>query len=151
MLRGSNTLQLAAGYSTFASNESGGCLWRGFDLVKVDSDQQIKVCFQYYLELHEKTKNGKISNSKKDMVTEIVDMRRDAMNVEVNDEFKFATVWLTNEEKKDPRIRDFLKPVITEYQQKKYKFVIMESGEKDLLDLTKALLSHNKNLAANGS
>lgn len=73
------------------------------------------------------------------------------MNVEVNDEFKFATVWLTNEEKKDPQIRDFLKPVITEYQQKKYKFVIMESGEKDLLDLTKALLSHNKNLATNGS
>lgn len=73
------------------------------------------------------------------------------MNVEVNDEFKFAVVWLTNEEKENQKIRENLKPLMTEYKQKKYKFVIMESGKQSLLELTKDLLNHNKNLVINSS
>lgn len=68
------------------------------------------------------------------------------MKVEVNDKFKFACVWLTKEEKNNEKIKINLDALIQEYKEKKYKFVIFESGEKDLLELTKSLLSHNKNL-----
>ena len=73
------------------------------------------------------------------------------MNIEVNDEFKFAVVWLTNEEKENQQMRENLKPLMAEYKQRKYKFVIMESGKQDLLELTKGLLNHNKNLVVNNS
>lgn len=73
------------------------------------------------------------------------------MNIEVNEEFKFAVVWLTNEEKENQQMRESLKPLIAEYKQKKYKFVIMESGKQNLLELTKGLLIHNKNLVINSS
>ena len=73
------------------------------------------------------------------------------MNIEVNDEFKFAVVWLTNEEKENQQMLENLKPLMAEYKQRKYKFVIMESGKQDLLELTKGLLNHNKNLVVNNS
>ncbi len=69
------------------------------------------------------------------------------MKVEVNDRFKFACVWLTNEEKDDKQIRESLLPLMAEYKAKRYKFVVYESGAGDLLDQTKGLLSHNKNLS----
>lgn len=69
------------------------------------------------------------------------------MKVEVNNRFKFACVWLTNEEKENKQIRESLLPLMAEYKMKKYKFVIFESGSRDLLEQTKGLLSHNKNLA----
>lgn len=68
------------------------------------------------------------------------------MKVEVNDQFRFAFVWLTNEEKNDQQIRESLQPLMTEYKSKKYKLVVFESGSRDLLEQTKGLLSHNKNL-----
>ncbi len=70
------------------------------------------------------------------------------MKVEVNDRFRFACVWLTNEEKGNQQIRDELLPLMAEYKEKKYKFVVCESGAGDLLEQTKGLLSHNKNLRA---
>lgn len=70
------------------------------------------------------------------------------MKVEVNDRFRFASVWLTNEEKEDSQVREKLLPIIAEYKAKKYKFVIYESGSRDLLEQTQSLLSHNKNLRA---
>lgn len=71
------------------------------------------------------------------------------MKVEVNDQFRFASVWLTNEEKNDQQLRESLQSLIAEYKSKKYKFVIFESGSRDLLEQTKGLLGHNKNLRAN--
>lgn len=71
------------------------------------------------------------------------------MKIEVNEQFRFASVWLTNEEKDDQQIRESLQPLMKEYQSKKYKFVVFESGSRDLLEQTKGLLSHNKNLRAN--
>lgn len=71
------------------------------------------------------------------------------MNIEVNQDFKFASVWLTNEEKEDEQLREDLVPIINAFKEKKYKFVIFESGSQNLLDLTAALLSHNKNLVVN--
>ena len=69
------------------------------------------------------------------------------MEVEVNDRFRFASVWLTNEEKDNPQVREKLQPLMD--KEMKYKFVIFESGSRDLLEQTKGLLSHNKSLVAN--
>lgn len=71
------------------------------------------------------------------------------MKVEVNDQFRFASVWLTNEEKDNKQIRESLQSLMAKYKSKKYKFVIYESGSRDLLEQTKDLLSHNKNLRVN--
>lgn len=70
------------------------------------------------------------------------------MEVEVNDRFRFAGVWLTNEEKDNPQVREKLQPLMDKYKEMKYKFVIFESGSRDLLEQTKGLLSHNKSLTA---
>ena len=71
------------------------------------------------------------------------------MKIEVNDQFRFASVWLTNEEKDNQQIRESLQPIMKEYKSKKYKFEVFESGSRDLLEQTRGLLSHNKNLRAN--
>lgn len=70
------------------------------------------------------------------------------MKVEVNEQFKFAYVWLSNKDKNNQAVKKELQPLMSEYKKKKYKFVIYESGESDLLEQTKCLLSHNKNLQA---
>lgn len=69
------------------------------------------------------------------------------MQLEVNDEFRFVSIWLTNEEEaeKDQYIQE-LQEQIDDYRARKYKFVIYYSGTGDLLQLTGDLLSHNKNL-----
>ena len=66
--------------------------------------------------------------------------------IEVNDAFKFVCVYLTSEEEGDSEIEKRLTLLIDKYRSKKYKFFVMHSGKEDLLDLTKALLSHNKNI-----
>lgn len=71
------------------------------------------------------------------------------MKIEVNHQFKFAYIWLTNDEGSDEKIRVELQPLIDEYKEKKYKFVIYFSGKQELLELTKSLLKHNKNLVCN--
>lgn len=68
------------------------------------------------------------------------------MQVEENEQFKFASVWLTNEEKDNADIINSLQPLIEKYKKMKYKFVIFQSGKQNLLDVTKDLLAHNKNL-----
>lgn len=70
------------------------------------------------------------------------------MKVELNEKFKIASVWLTNEEKNNLEIREELDKKIREFKDTNYKFVIYESGERDLTELTQGLLSHNKNLLA---
>ncbi len=64
----------------------------------------------------------------------------------MNDEFRFASIWLTNEEKNNQEIRDEIFPLIEKWKSRKYKFVIYESGQRNLLEQTKGLLNHNKNL-----
>lgn len=69
------------------------------------------------------------------------------MQLEVNDEFRFVSIWLANEEelKRDQYIQE-LQEQIDDYRARKYKFVVYYSGTGDLLQLTGDLLSHNKNL-----
>lgn len=66
--------------------------------------------------------------------------------IEVNSVFMFACVYLTSEEEADPETEAKLATLIQKYRSMKYKFVVMHSGKEDLLEVTKALLSHNKNI-----
>lgn len=72
------------------------------------------------------------------------------MQIEVNEQFKFASVWLTNEEKENSEVLASLQPFIDKYRAMKYRFVTFQSGTQDLLELTQGLLAHNKNLCKNG-
>jgi hypothetical protein len=69
------------------------------------------------------------------------------MRLEVDDKFRFVSIWLTksDEEQKEQYIEK-LQDQIDEYRAKKYKLVIYHSGDGDLLQLIGDLLSHNKNI-----
>ena len=68
------------------------------------------------------------------------------MQIDINVDFKFASVWLTSEEIDNQEIMDSLAPYIADFRARKFKFVIYQSGKGNLLELTKDLLKHNKNL-----
>ena len=68
------------------------------------------------------------------------------MNLTVNNESKYAIVWMTNAEKADPEMMKSLQPLIEECKKKKYRLVIFESGEQDLVEKTSDLLIHNRGL-----
>ena len=68
------------------------------------------------------------------------------MNVTVNTQFKFASVWLTKQEQNDPNIEEEIDKLAKKCKSQKYKFIVYKSGKRDLVELTKGLLAHNKNL-----
>lgn len=49
------------------------------------------------------------------------------MNLTVNNESKYAIVWMTNAEKADLGMMKSLQPLIEECKEKKYRLVIFES------------------------
>ncbi len=71
------------------------------------------------------------------------------MQIEVNEQFRFASVWLTNDEKENLDVLNALQPLIEKYKAMKYRFVVFQSGTQNLLELTQGLLAHNKNLVRN--
>lgn len=68
------------------------------------------------------------------------------MQVEINEQFNFVSVWLTNEETENAEILSSLQQFIEKYKKMKYKFVVFHSGRENLTKLTGDLLAHNKNL-----
>lgn len=70
------------------------------------------------------------------------------MEMNVHDEKKYVSIWLTRNESRDDALRESLKPIFSEYQAKKYKVVVFESGNGDLTTLTQSLLSYNHLLNA---
>lgn len=62
----------------------------------------------------------------------------------IRDDRKLVDIWLTNREKNDPKIREWLKGVYAEYKKKKYLVAVFESGEGDLYTSTLDLLAYNK-------
>jgi len=68
------------------------------------------------------------------------------MNLTVNNESKYAIVWMNNAEKDDPEMMKSLQPLIEECKEKKYRLVIFESGKQDLVAKTTDLLIHNRGL-----
>ena len=66
------------------------------------------------------------------------------MELYIKDSLKIVEIWLTNTEKANVSLRESFKPLFKEYQQKKYKVVVFQSGQGDLLYDTAVLLLHNK-------
>ena len=66
------------------------------------------------------------------------------MEISINDERKTVEVWLSNEEKNNPAVRQRLKPLYTEYAWKRYTVAVFMSGSQDLYSLTSDLLCYNR-------
>ena len=70
------------------------------------------------------------------------------IELNIHNDQKYVSVWLTKAESADPALRESLKSLYSEYKQKKYRVVVFESGRGDLPTLTKDLLKHNIELSA---
>ena len=66
------------------------------------------------------------------------------MEICINDERKTVEVWLSNEEKNNPAVRQRLKPLYAEYAEKKYTVAVFMSGSQDLSSLTSDELGYNR-------
>lgn len=70
------------------------------------------------------------------------------MEVNVYDDKKYVSLWLTKAEAADTELRTKLEPLYAEFKKKKYRVVVFESGNGDLALLTKELLAHNLEVIA---
>lgn len=70
------------------------------------------------------------------------------MEMEVSEKDRIVYYWLTNEEKENTEFRQALKPQYGEWSRKGYKVCVFLSGRGNLVDLTKELLIHNKQVIA---
>ena len=68
------------------------------------------------------------------------------LEINIDDDKRIVSVWLTKAEKADDNFRQSLKPFYQKYHNRKYKVAVYLSGEGDLLESTKALLLHNRYL-----
>lgn len=70
------------------------------------------------------------------------------MTLEVCENNRIAYFWLTCEEKADEELQNILQDIYKEWKQKGYKVCTFVSGGGNLVDLTKELLVHNKQVLA---
>ena len=70
------------------------------------------------------------------------------MQMNVYDNNKYVSIWLTNAEAADTQLRESLTPLYQKYKDKKYRVVVFESGKGDLPTLTRDMLKHNLDLFA---
>ena len=68
------------------------------------------------------------------------------MRIHMDEEKKIAEIWLTKAESDDPAVEARLKPFYSECKDHKYLAVVYRSGRDSLLETTKDLLRHNRNL-----
>ena len=66
------------------------------------------------------------------------------MEIDVNEQAKIVSVWLSSAEKRDAELRERLKPMYRRYHKDKYLVAVFESGEQNLEGLTADLLSYNR-------
>lgn len=65
----------------------------------------------------------------------------------VYEDEKIVEFWVTNAESKDAALQQHLRNESQKWKQKKFKTVVFYSGNKDLLAVTKPLISYNIELA----
>lgn len=70
------------------------------------------------------------------------------MILEVCEQNKIAYYWLSRVEKEDKALRESLKPDYRKWKAKGYKVCVFLSGKGDIVELTKELLIHNKEVLA---
>ena len=68
------------------------------------------------------------------------------MRIHMDEEKRIAEIWLTKAESDDPAVEARLKPFYKECKDRKYLAVVYRSGRESLLETTKDLLRHNRNL-----
>ena len=68
------------------------------------------------------------------------------MRIHMDEEKRIAEIWLTKVESDDPAVEARLKPFYSECKDHKYLAVVYRSGRESLLETTKDLLRHNRNL-----
>ena len=68
------------------------------------------------------------------------------MRIHMDEEKRIAEIWLTKAESADPAVEARLKPFYKECKDHKYLAVVYRSGRESLLETTKDLLRHNRNL-----
>jgi hypothetical protein len=66
----------------------------------------------------------------------------------VCEEKKIAYYWLSKEEKENHELRQSLRPEYGEWKKKGYKVCVFLSGKENIVELTKELLIHNKEVLA---
>ncbi|MCL2013521.1 MAG: hypothetical protein FWG69_00880 [Oscillospiraceae bacterium] len=66
------------------------------------------------------------------------------MEINVDNDLRLVSVWLTNAEKQNKSVRQELKALCEKNKERKYKTALMLSGERDLVDCTQNLLLHNR-------
>ena len=68
------------------------------------------------------------------------------MRIHMDEEKRIAEIWPTKAESDDPAVEARLKPFYKECKDHKYLAVVYRSGRESLLETTKDLLRHNRNL-----
>ena len=68
------------------------------------------------------------------------------MRIHMDEEKRIAEIWLTKAESDDLALEARLKPFYKECKDHKYLAVVYRSGRESLLETTKDLLRHNRNL-----
>lgn len=69
------------------------------------------------------------------------------MQVSIDNKVKYISVWLSHQDMNDPETEIKIQKMVEEYKPKKYRVVVFESGNRDLLECTADLLVHNKRAA----
>ncbi|MCL2109495.1 MAG: hypothetical protein FWH20_09165 [Oscillospiraceae bacterium] len=70
------------------------------------------------------------------------------MQITPNHNDKIVEVWLTNQDKQNTKLRQYLKPLYADYKKQGYTVAVFSSGQSDFLGKTTDLLLKNKaNLA----
>lgn len=70
------------------------------------------------------------------------------MILEICEQQKIAYYWLSQEEKENKTFRESLKTDYRKWKDKGYKVCVFLSGNGDIVELTKELLVHNKEVFA---
>ncbi len=66
------------------------------------------------------------------------------MEINVRDDMKLVTIWLTRAEQEDTAIREQLKALYADYKAKKYMVAQFHSGTEELYRNTRDLLLFNR-------
>ena len=69
------------------------------------------------------------------------------MQIAIDNKVKYISVWLSHQDMNNPDTEIKIQKIVEEYKPKKYRVVVFESGNRDLLECTADLLVHNKRVA----
>ncbi len=69
------------------------------------------------------------------------------MQISIDNKVKYISVWLSHQDMNNPDTEIKIQKIVEEYKPKKYRVVVFESGNRDLLECTADLLVHNKRVA----